>query len=268
MPLVCTQSGVPKGMRRCRSCADILPLELFRNRSNSKGKGYECRTCSKEILKSQQKRSAFRRRLKDRGLTEHAYELILDSQGNKCAICEAESHEIRGYLAGFAIDHDHATGKVRGLLCTACNLGLGNFKDKKETLRRAIVYLEKNQQTTTSNEGNNLNLTREQILSADDRPVVAVEVPEWGGTVYVRTLSGIDRAKFEALCAGQPVETGQIMEKLVAFAACDESGNSLFTQDDVTELSKKNATVLLRVFSVASRLNALQESDIEKIKGN
>lgn len=113
-----------------------------------------------------------------------------------------------------------------------------------------------------------MGLTREQILSTNDRPTVAVDVPEWGGTVYVRTMSGSDRAQFETLCAGQPLATGKIMEKLVTFTVCDENGERIFNDDDVEELSKKNAGVILRIFQKAAELNALRETDVENIKGN
>lgn len=66
---------------------------------------------------------------------------LFDAQNGKCAICERE-------LAGpmerkVHVDHDHATGKVRGLLCHHCNVALGNFQDSTHVLRRALAYLEK-----------------------------------------------------------------------------------------------------------------------------
>lgn len=74
------------------------------------------------------------------GITEHqAVELALFQEG-VCSICGAvpDTSKKRG---GLHIDHDHATGKVRGLLCEPCNLGLGNFKDNPESLRTAAEYL-------------------------------------------------------------------------------------------------------------------------------
>lgn len=115
-----------------------------------------------------------------------------------------------------------------------------------------------------------MGLTRLEILAAEDRKLESVKVPEWGGDgiVYLRPMGGTERAHFEALAAGQAVATGQVMEKLIAFTACDENGNLLFTSEDVAELAKKNAGVLMRVFSVASRLNALSDVDVEALKGN
>jgi hypothetical protein len=56
-----------------------------------------------------------------------------EEQDGKCAVC----HEV----AGLHVDHCHAKGSVRGLLCVRCNRGLGYFKDKPELLKRAAAYL-------------------------------------------------------------------------------------------------------------------------------
>lgn len=68
--------------------------------------------------------------------------MILD-QGNKCFICnKAETHTTKfGDIRPLNVDHDHATGKVRALLCTNCNATLGNVNDNIETLEKCISYL-------------------------------------------------------------------------------------------------------------------------------
>lgn len=60
---------------------------------------------------------------------------ILKRQRNKCSICGLK-------LDKYAIDHDHKTGKVRGILCTKCNTGLGHFKDNLTFLLKACLYLQ------------------------------------------------------------------------------------------------------------------------------
>lgn len=71
------------------------------------------------------------------GITIWDYERILEEQDNKCAICRLmTSYELH-------IDHDHSTGKIRGLLCRECNHGLGNFRDDPIRLIAAAHYLEK-----------------------------------------------------------------------------------------------------------------------------
>ena len=61
-----------------------------------------------------------------------------EKQGTLCAICGGDKG-----LEALALDHCHSTGKLRGLLCRDCNLGLGNFKDSIEILHRAIEYLDR-----------------------------------------------------------------------------------------------------------------------------
>lgn len=73
------------------------------------------------------------------GLTLEQYHIMLESQDGRCAICE--SMIPGGAAINFHVDHDHKNGVVRGLLCTNCNLGLGNFKDNINNLLRAIDYL-------------------------------------------------------------------------------------------------------------------------------
>ena len=79
------------------------------------------------------------------GMTVQAYDAMYASQGGVCAICkEPETGKSRGSEATklLAVDHDHATGKIRALLCAQCNQALGMFRDKPRLLRAAIQYLE------------------------------------------------------------------------------------------------------------------------------
>lgn len=71
------------------------------------------------------------------GLAPDDIELLLLQQDYKCAICP------KGIDASAHLDHDHRTGKARGMLCPACNTGLGMFRDSTRLLSSAIVYLEK-----------------------------------------------------------------------------------------------------------------------------
>jgi len=70
-------------------------------------------------------------------LTEGEFYELFDKQDGRCAICHVEMDKP-------CVDHDHKTGRVRGLLCTQCNTGLGMFKDSIRNLASAIVYLEDN----------------------------------------------------------------------------------------------------------------------------
>lgn len=73
------------------------------------------------------------------GITYREYLNMIAAQKGLCAICR--KHRL-DQVKDLAVDHDHTTGKVRGLLCTNCNTGLGMFKDSIRLLAQAIVYLE------------------------------------------------------------------------------------------------------------------------------
>lgn len=77
------------------------------------------------------------------GITQKQYDELFASQNGKCAICGNETFGIlrNGKPKGLCIDHDHKTGKVRGLLCTRCNSILGYANDDSELLMRLIDYL-------------------------------------------------------------------------------------------------------------------------------
>ena len=75
---------------------------------------------------------------KNYGITIEKYNEMLNSQSNRCLICNNEFKPIKDTY----IDHNHITGKVRGLLCIKCNSGIGYFKDNIEKLKLAIKYLE------------------------------------------------------------------------------------------------------------------------------
>jgi hypothetical protein len=83
----------------------------------------------------------WRRRIKRLyGVTVEDYQRMLALQEGKCALCKTEQPWTRS--GRFAIDHDHATGRVRALLCHNCNKGIGNLKDDPELLRNAANYIE------------------------------------------------------------------------------------------------------------------------------
>lgn len=81
--------------------------------------------------------------LRGRGLTAEHYNKLLLRQKGCCAICGVHESTYRqiGSKRHFAIDHDHDTGKIRGLLCNSCNLGIGALGDNPIRLRAAVRYL-------------------------------------------------------------------------------------------------------------------------------
>jgi hypothetical protein len=76
------------------------------------------------------------------GLTSAEYDAMCRAQNNRCAVCRnPETAKYKGRLKRLAVDHDHVTGRVRGLLCQACNVLLGNCRENVLTLQAAIQYL-------------------------------------------------------------------------------------------------------------------------------
>lgn len=80
-------------------------------------------------------------RLKKYGLTPECYRRMLFAQGGRCAVCLSDRPGPIG-KGSFAVDHDHVTGKIRGLLCGPCNVALGLFRDDPAVIRRGATYVE------------------------------------------------------------------------------------------------------------------------------
>ena len=111
-------------------------------------------------------------------------------------------------------------------------------------------------------------LTREQILGSNDLPSETVDVPEWGGQVSVRTMTGIDRDAFETTLVGKEGKLDNVRARLVALTVCDKSGARLFGDEDVAALGGKSAKALDRVFSVAQRLNGIGAEQVDVAKND
>ena len=116
-------------------------------------------------------------------------------------------------------------------------------------------------------------LTREAILSADDLRAETVDVPEWGGKVRIRTMTGSERDAFESSLIGTGgKDTSKNLRDLRArFASLvivDESNERLFSEKDVKALGRKSAAALDRVFAAGQRLNGLTNQDVDELAGN
>jgi hypothetical protein len=110
--------------RYCPSCNTVKPLHEFSKSSGNKT-GYQgkCKACFKIY-----------QRARIYGITEEQYKALTEHHQGKCGICDKPSDKL-------VVDHNHVTGKVRGLLCSNCNTALGLFGDSVETLRAAEGYL-------------------------------------------------------------------------------------------------------------------------------
>jgi len=113
-------------------------------------------------------------------------------------------------------------------------------------------------------------LNRDDILKVSDISIEEVDVPEWGGSVFVKGMTGTERDAFESSIVQQrgknsSVNMSNIRAKLSAQTICDEAGERLFTDADVKALGKKSATALQRVFDVAQRLSGISGDDVEEL---
>ena len=113
-------------------------------------------------------------------------------------------------------------------------------------------------------------LKRDDILQASDITKELVSVPEWGGDVYVKGMTGAERDKFESSIVAQhgkeqSVNMANIRAKLASLTICDENGKRLFTEMDVQALSQKSAAALQRVFEVAQRLSGIGDDDVKEL---
>jgi hypothetical protein len=125
--------------KNCRSCKKARRPEEFDRLSDDGILRQVCNPCIRDRLRTTRRANL----LKRYGISFAEFESMLDNQDHKCEICG--HHLCLGGTKAFLpnIDHDHRTGKIRGLLCNGCNIGLGGFRDKASALRSAIAYLAK-----------------------------------------------------------------------------------------------------------------------------
>ncbi len=113
-------------------------------------------------------------------------------------------------------------------------------------------------------------LTRDEILGADDLKTESVDVPEWGGSVFVRELTGAERDTWEASVVKTngtkvTIDSQNMRAKLVALCVVDGDGKRVFTAKDAKELGAKSAAALDRVVDAARRLSRIGEDELENL---
>lgn len=115
-----------------------------------------------------------------------------------------------------------------------------------------------------------VTINRADILAANDTKTEAVECPEWGGTVYVRTITGAERDRWEVVNEKfrDSPGTANIRGSLLALALCDEHGKPLFTPADAGAIGAKSAAVVDRLYDVAARLSGIGKQAVEDAKKN
>jgi len=114
-------------------------------------------------------------------------------------------------------------------------------------------------------------LSKDEILAKSDLPFEDVDVPEWGGTVRVRTMTGTERDSWESsvyINKGESIEINreQFRAQLLARVIVNEKGDRLFTDKEISALSGKSSKALDRLFVVAQELNAVGRKEAEDLK--
>ena len=120
-------------------------------------------------------------------------------------------------------------------------------------------------------------LSREDILNAQDQETEDIEVPQWGGSVTIRSLTGTERDHYESTLVsyqrdaqGRPqvkaIELDNLRARLISLVAIDDKGARLFTTADVLALGEKNANALDLLFQAAQTLSRLTAPAIEAAK--
>lgn len=108
------------------------------------------------------------------------------------------------------------------------------------------------------------------ILATDDLTYEIVEVPEWGGSVRIRSMTGEERDAFETSIAGdgKKMNTQNIRAKLVMLTVVNTKGERIFTKEDIEKLGKKSAAALNRVYEKSAMLSAITKKDVEELAKN
>lgn len=154
-------------MKTCKNCGIEKPFEDFYPHKRTRdGRGAWCKKClmaktaekrkdpvQKELWKEYGRRSRLKKRY---GITADQYDQMVIDQEGVCAICKSNTAGGRGLNSRLAVDHNHETGEVRGLLCGMCNQGIGMFKEDTEVMKKAIEYLT-NYSTSSSSSGHSSN---------------------------------------------------------------------------------------------------------------
>ncbi len=133
--------------KQCSKCKEVKSLESFhRDERNKDKKRSNCKACDQQASKVWKEKNkthiaeynSHYKREYTYGLSKQAYLELLEAQDNKCAICNTDQSKLSRKLV---VDHCHASNKVRGLLCSHCNVGIGMLKENEDNLMAAIQYL-------------------------------------------------------------------------------------------------------------------------------
>lgn len=113
-------------------------------------------------------------------------------------------------------------------------------------------------------------LNRAQVLEADDKPPIELFIPEWGGYVKIKHMSGAERDKWEGSNRRKDgsFDHHNFRARLAALTLLDENGQQMFTPADISELGKKSSVALDRIFTLILETNKITEKDVEEMAKN
>lgn len=116
-------------------------------------------------------------------------------------------------------------------------------------------------------------LSKADIMKAQDIVCREIEVPEWGGAVLMRSMSGKERADFEAAVQSRRKGNNQfdmvlLREMLIAVVLVNSDGERLFTDGEITELGKKSSKVIERLFEEAQDMNGIGAEAVKELEEN
>lgn len=140
---------------RCCDCRKLkedseFPFDIVSGKRERRIRCYLCKRLRRDErrIRTPQGPSVWQLQQRDKylqrkyGITLGQYRAMLAAQGGVCAICgQPETREFEGHVINLAVDHDHTTGQVRGLLCARCNTGLRFFRSDSGLFRRALEYI-------------------------------------------------------------------------------------------------------------------------------
>ena len=130
--------------KTCTKCEVEKELtEFYKSKIGPQGRSSECKACTNARQKANHDPAKNRaKNLRNRfGMSLEEYDQMLEKQNGQCRICRTDTPGNKGR---FVVDHNHATGEVRGLLCWSCNVGIGHLQDDPSILLSAFNYLSTN----------------------------------------------------------------------------------------------------------------------------
>ena len=153
---------VVNGLLKCNVCKEMLTIDKFPKRQQTPtGFDYRCISCTKKYFKVRQVKDQENRLKRIYSLTLKDYDNMLVSQNGLCALCGTPA--IESSHRRLQVDHDHETGKVRGLLCGNCNAFIGMADDSIEKLLNGVEYLKKHKSISNNIIYNNNNTIMDNV---------------------------------------------------------------------------------------------------------